>query len=120
MSEADNSGEFSVYQTFEDGTTERVRTFVPLSDAFDAFRHYTTNVAVTMGIVKRVIMTDRNDFTVMEWQHGHGYTVNGGEWYPSFREFALTLIKIVDRSTREAGEPDADKSKEASNESNPV
>ena len=98
MSENQATGEFSVYQTFEDGTTERVRTFVPLSDAFDAYRHYTTNVAVTMGIVKRVILTDANDFTVMEWKHGEGYTVNGSEWYPSFREFAVNLINIVDKS----------------------
>ena len=96
-----SESKFSVYQTFENESIERVRTFVPLSDAFDAFRHYTTNVAVTMGIVKRVILTDCNDFTVMEWKHGEGYTVNGGEWYPSFREFALSLIKIVDKNKEE-------------------
>jgi hypothetical protein len=65
-------GEFSVYQFFEDGSQERVRQFVDVQEATDAFAHYTNNVACRIGITKRVIITDGGDSTVAEWQHGKG------------------------------------------------
>jgi hypothetical protein len=65
-------GEFSVYQFFEDGQYERVRHFVDVQEATDAFCHYSNNVASKMGITKRVIITDGGDCTVAEWIHGKG------------------------------------------------
>lgn len=65
-------GEFSVWQFFKDGTQERVRQFVDAEEAVAAAMHYTNNVAVRMGITKRVIITDGGDCTVFEWKQGEG------------------------------------------------
>jgi hypothetical protein len=64
--------EFSVYQFFKDGTYERVRDHVSALEAMQAVRHYTDNVAVRMGITKRVIITDGGDCTCFEWINGKG------------------------------------------------
>lgn len=66
--------EFSVYQFFEDGQYERVRSFVGAEEAVKAAFHYTGSVAVKLGIVDRVIITDGGDFTVFEWKRGEGVT----------------------------------------------
>lgn len=63
---------FHVYQFFEDGQYERVREFVPLEEAMNAVRHYCDNVAVRMGITKRVIICDMGDCIVFEWKAGEG------------------------------------------------
>jgi hypothetical protein len=65
---------FSVYQFFVNGMNERVREFVPIEEAMAAARHYTSNVAVKMGITTRVIITDTMDRTVFEWKQGEGIT----------------------------------------------
>ena len=65
---------FSVCQFFVGGHYEYVRRFVPLEEAVTAVRHYTDNVAVKMGIVDRVIITDSGDCTVFEWKKGQGIT----------------------------------------------
>jgi hypothetical protein len=65
---------FSVYQFFEDGTSERVREGVNAEQAVLAAKHYTHNVAVRMGITKRVIITDSGDSCVFEWKAGEGIT----------------------------------------------
>lgn len=67
-------GEFSVYQFFENDTYERVREFVSVDEAVEAFKHYTNNVASKMGVTIRVIITDGGDSTVAEWKHGEGIT----------------------------------------------
>lgn len=64
--------EFSVYQFFEDGSYERVRSFVSAEEAVKAAQHYTTCVAARLGITRRVIITDGLDYTVFEWLHGRG------------------------------------------------
>jgi hypothetical protein len=66
------SGEFSVCQFFEDDTYEYVRQYVSAEEAMKAFQHYTNNVAVKMGIIKRVIITDGGDCIAAEWQLGKG------------------------------------------------
>lgn len=70
------SGEFSVVQFFAkpDGTYEYVRRFVTSEEAFEAFVHYTNNVATSLGVIERVIITDGGDFTNMEWIRGKGIT----------------------------------------------
>jgi len=73
MSEADRP-EFNVCQFFTDGTYEYVRRNVMPLEALQAFRHYTNNVAVNMGVVERVIITDGGDDTNAEWKKGVGYT----------------------------------------------
>jgi hypothetical protein len=67
-----SDNEFSVYQFFEDGTYERVRSFVSAPEAMEAVRHYTNNVAVRLGITTRVIITDGGDCTCFEWINGKG------------------------------------------------
>lgn len=66
--------EFSVYQFFADGSSERVREFVPAEEAVKAAHHYTTNVASKIGITERVIITDGDDYCVFEWKKGLGVT----------------------------------------------
>lgn len=67
-------GEFSVCQFFEDDTFEYVRRFVDAEEAVDAAKHYTSNVAAKLGIVRRVIITDGGDCTNFEWKFGVGVT----------------------------------------------
>jgi hypothetical protein len=64
--------EFSVYQFFTNGEYERVREFVSAENAVAAFRHYTSNVAVKMGITERVIITDGGDCVCAEWLKDQG------------------------------------------------
>jgi hypothetical protein len=66
------TGEFSVYQFFENDTQERVREFVSVEEAAKAFGHYTNSVGARMGITVRVIITDGGDCTVAEWKFGEG------------------------------------------------
>jgi hypothetical protein len=66
--------EFSVCQFFADGTHEYVRRYVTAKEAVEAARHYTQNVAVTMCVVERVIITDGGDDCVFEWKRGEGVT----------------------------------------------
>jgi len=65
---------FSVHQFFINGMNERVRDWVPIEEAVAAARHYTSNVAVKMGITTRVIITDSMDRCVFEWKNGEGIT----------------------------------------------
>jgi len=65
-------GEFSVCQFFEDGTYEYVRRYVGAEEAVEAFKHYTTNVAVKLGVTQRVILTDGGDCVNMEWVKDKG------------------------------------------------
>lgn len=63
---------FNVVQFFEDESYEYVRRYVLLNEAIEAFKHYTTSVAARIGVTKRVIITDRGDCTVAEWEFGKG------------------------------------------------
>jgi hypothetical protein len=67
-------GEFHVCQFFEDDTYEYVRRYVGPEEAVKAFQHYTSNIAVKMGIIKKVIITDGGDCIAMEWQKDKGIT----------------------------------------------
>jgi|KBSSwiStaDraftv2_1062776.scaffolds.fasta_scaffold2788185_1 hypothetical protein len=83
MSEDDYQGEFSVCQFFDNGEYEYVRRWVGPEEAVKAFAHYTTSLAVKMGKVERVIITDGGDFTNLEWQAGKGFTYDGVTYQPS-------------------------------------
>jgi hypothetical protein len=69
-----NENEFSVCQFFADGSYEYVKRYVGAEEAVKAARHYTDNVAVKLGITKRVIITDGGDYCVFEWKAGEGVT----------------------------------------------
>lgn len=69
-----NENEFSVVQFFEDGSYEYVRRYVGAEEAVKTAQRYTDNVAVKLGITKRVIITDGGDCTVFEWKLGEGVT----------------------------------------------
>ena len=66
--------EFSVYQFFVNGDCECVRHYVSAQEAVQAFRHYTDNVAVKLGLIARVIITDGGDCINFEWQKDKGIT----------------------------------------------
>lgn len=70
MSETEYEGEFSVCQFFKTGEYEYVRRFVSAEEALTAFKHYTTNVAVKMGIIEQVIITDGGEFINAQWKNG--------------------------------------------------
>lgn len=68
------TGEFSVYQFFENGMCEKVRDHVDVAEAVSAAKHYTSNVASRLGIVHRVIITDGGEHCCFEWKHDQGVT----------------------------------------------
>jgi hypothetical protein len=63
---------FNVVQFFENGTSEYVRRAVPAKEAVEAAKHYTTSVAVKLGIVNRVMITDMGDLCCFDWVRGKG------------------------------------------------
>lgn len=65
---------FDVYQYFEDGTQEQVRTRVTAENAVQAAKHYTTSVGARLGTTVRVIIVDSDDYTNFEWKYGEGVT----------------------------------------------
>ena len=73
-----SSEEFNVIQFFKNGKYEYVRRNVPAVQAVDALKHYTDNVAVKLGLIEKVIITDDLDYTVAEWKHGIGFTYPPG------------------------------------------
>lgn len=73
------TGEFSVFQFFEDESYEKVREFVSAEEAVRAAHHYCTSVAAQLGVTRRVIITDGMDFTAFEWRYGEGVVFPGPE-----------------------------------------
>lgn len=65
---------YSVVQFFTDGDYEYVRRNVEKEEAVKAFHHYSNSVAVRMGFVARVIITDYLDCVVIEWTAEKGLT----------------------------------------------
>jgi len=67
------SGElFSVYQTFRDGSQEKVREFVPAEEAVAAAEHYCSSVGARMGFTVDVKIVDMLDCCCFHWRHGEG------------------------------------------------
>jgi len=66
------SGEFSVWQFFEDGSQEQVRNHVDAEEAVRAAHHYCNSVAARIGITVRVIITDGGDCCCFEWKRDEG------------------------------------------------
>ena len=68
------SPEYNVCQFFQDDTYEYVRRYVTFPRALEAFAHYCTSVGAKHHLVKRVIITDGDDYTTMEWKWEEGIT----------------------------------------------
>jgi hypothetical protein len=68
------TGEFSVCQFFKNGAYEYVRRGVGSEEAVKAAHLYTHNVAVKLGMIERVIITDGDDYCCFEWKRGEGVT----------------------------------------------
>lgn len=69
-----SDGEFSVYQEFENGMQECVRTRVDAETAVKAAHHYCHSVGAQIGTTRRVIIVDSGDCTNFEWKFGEGVT----------------------------------------------
>ena len=67
-------GEFSVYQWFPNDEYEKVRDHVEAEEAMKAFKHYISSVGARLGTTTRVIITDGDDYTNMEWKFEEGIT----------------------------------------------
>lgn len=65
---------FNVAQFFEDGSYEYVRRNVGARQAVEAAKHYCTSIGARTGMVRRVIITDSDDYTNFEWKFGEGIT----------------------------------------------
>lgn len=63
---------FSVYQFFEDGSSEMVRSGVDAEEAVKAAHHYCHSVAARIGVTTRVIIVDSDDCVNFEWKYGEG------------------------------------------------
>ena len=72
-------GEFSVYRLMADGLVNLVQSEVPAEDAVQEFWRCCNNVSAMTGIVTQVAIKDGLDNTVLAWEHGRGYTYDGGE-----------------------------------------
>lgn len=78
--EAVEPEKFNVVQFFEDGTNEYVRRAVPAKEAMEAAKHYTESVAVKMGVVTEVMITDMGDCCCFHWKK------NGGVVFPKWEK----------------------------------
>jgi hypothetical protein len=75
--------QFAVLMFFAEGKRRYLRRFASAQEACRAFEHCIHSVeAVRFGIPIRVVITDRNDCILREWQFGKGIT------FPNAREVA--------------------------------
>ena len=66
--------QFAVVTFFEDGKRRYVRRFVSAQEASRAFAHCIRSVEARFAIAMRVIITDRYECILREWQFGKGIT----------------------------------------------
>jgi hypothetical protein len=66
------SGEFSVYQWFEDGSYIADLRFVSADEAMQRAVGIARSIGGRLGTTTRVIITDGGDCIVWEWKHGVG------------------------------------------------
>lgn len=63
---------FSVWQFFDDGSSEQVRERVGAEEAVLAAKHYTESVGARLGLVSEVRIVDTMDLCVFQWRRGEG------------------------------------------------
>jgi hypothetical protein len=66
--------QFAVLMFFEDGNRRYVRRFISAQEASRTFEHCIHSVEARFGIPMRVVITDRYDCILREWQFGKGIT----------------------------------------------
>jgi hypothetical protein len=66
--------QFAVLMFFEDGNRRYVRRFISAQEASRTFEHCIHSVEARSGIPMRVVITDRYDCILREWQFGKGIT----------------------------------------------
>jgi hypothetical protein len=66
--------QFAVLMFFEDGNRRYVCRFISAQEARRAFEHCIRSVEARFGIPMRVVITDRYDCILREWQFGKGIT----------------------------------------------
>ena len=66
--------QFAVLMFFAEGKRRYVRRFVSAQEACHAFEHCIHSVEARFGISIRVVITDRDDCILREWQFGKGIT----------------------------------------------
>lgn len=81
-----SDNQYSVVQFFEDDTYEYVRRFVSAKEAVMILKHYTNSVAVKLGMVSKVIITDGGDCVCFEWTKDKGITFPPKEELEKMRE----------------------------------
>ena len=67
MKEQESEELFNVVQFFTNGLSEYVRRNVSAEEAVKALEHYTNNVAVRLGLISKVIITDSWEYTNCVW-----------------------------------------------------
>ena len=80
--------QFAVLMFFAEGKRRYVRRFVSAQEACHAFEHCIHSVEARFGIPIRVVITDRDDCILREWQFGKGIT------FPPRRIAAVTREKL--------------------------
>lgn len=63
---------FHVWQFFPDETYERVAGFVGAEEAVKTAHSYTVRPAAVLGVIRKVMITDMDDFCVFQWEFGQG------------------------------------------------
>lgn len=69
---ADQTGEFSVYWFDPEGTTHPEKRFVDAQTAVETARDLTQRPAALIGLIRCVMITDRDDYCNFEWRAGEG------------------------------------------------
>ena len=67
------SSEFSLYWWNPDGFDHKELSFVDAETAFNRARSLIDSPAAEyLNVVRRIMITDGDDFCVFEWKHGEG------------------------------------------------
>ena len=66
--------QFAVLMFLAEGERRYVRRFASAQEACRAFEHCIRSVEARFGIPIRVVITDRNERILREWQFGKGIT----------------------------------------------
>jgi hypothetical protein len=68
--QAMTDNQFSVFWMDPDGNVHKEREWVGAKEAVQFAHNMTTRPAARIGIIKRIIITDADDFTCFMWEDG--------------------------------------------------
>lgn len=66
------NNEFSVFWQDPDGNCHKERAFVSAKEAVECAHSLANRPATRMGIIRKIMITDGDDFTVFLWEHDKG------------------------------------------------